>query len=387
MKNAFLNEQEVRKKLSQFILQCDRFSMGKLCHQFELEFANYQGSKHAVLFNSGSSANLAILQTYLNLGKLKKGDQVGFSALTWSTNAMPIIQLGMEPVPIDCDPSTLNCMSTNLRNSLKDFNLKAFFATNVLGFCGDLKNIQNLCDEKNILFIEDNCESLGTITNGKKTGSFGEAASFSFYVAHHMSTIEGGMVCTQDEEVDTMLRMVRAHGWDRNLPEKTRRTLHMKHKLESKFKANYTFYDLGYNLRPTEITGFLGLNQLQYLEKSNSYRHKTYKLLSETMQNNEDLRPPDYKHIDFLSCFATPVISRTNKLRDYYINRFQEAKIEIRPIIAGNIQNQPFFRKYIGSSHQLLGADHLDQNGFYCGLYPDITEEELQVIQSCLDRG
>jgi len=153
MKNAFLNEQEVRKKLSQFILQCDRFSMGKLCHQFELEFANYQGSKHAVLFNSGSSANLAILQTYLNLGKLKKGDQVGFSALTWSTNAMPIIQLGMEPVPIDCDPSTLNCMSTNLRNSLKDFNLKAFFATNVLGFCGDLKNIQNLCDEKNILFI------------------------------------------------------------------------------------------------------------------------------------------------------------------------------------------------------------------------------------------
>ena len=387
MKNAFLNEKEVRKKLSQFILQCDRFSMGELCHQFEVKFADYQKSNHAVLFNSGSSANLAILQTYLNLGKLKKGDQVGFSALTWSTNAMPIIQLGMEPIPIDCDPSTLNCMSHNLKKNLKHFNLKAFFTTNVLGFCGDLENIQALCNEKNILFIEDNCESLGTVINGKKTGTFGDTASFSFYVAHHMSTIEGGMVCTNDEEIDAMLRMVRAHGWDRNLPQKTKEMLHAKHKLVSSFKANYTFYDLGYNLRPTEITGYLGLDQLQYLEKSNLFRHKTYKLLSETMRSNQDLLPPNYSHIDFLSCFATPIICRNTSLRNNYINRFQDAEIEIRPIIAGNIQNQPFYKKYIDSNYELPGADHLDQNGFYCGLYPDLNDNDLDVIQSCLDRG
>ncbi len=384
MKNAFLNEKEVRQKLSEFVLNCDRFSMSKLCREFELEFAKYQGSTDAVLFNSGSSANLAMLQTYLNLGKLHKGDKVGFSALTWSTNAMPIIQLGMEPVPIDCDPSTLNCMSHNLEKTLQETPIKAFFATNVLGFCGDLGTLKSLCDERDILFIEDNCESMGTVLNGTKTGSYGNSGSFSFYVAHHMSTIEGGMVCTDDHEVGDMLRMVRAHGWDRNLPQETRQRLHDKYKLDSEFKANYTFYDLGYNLRPTEITGFLGLNQLQYVEKSNQHRHNMYQLLDSSIKQNSDLIAPNFSHIEFLSCFATPVIAKSTSLRDKYISKFQKAEIEIRPIIAGNIQNQPFFKKYVDSSYDLPGANLLEHNGFYCGLYADITDDERAIIESCL---
>ena len=201
MKNAFLHEEETKKALSEFIMQAKRLSMDAKCKEFEKAFAEKQGSKYAILFNSGGSANLAMLQSAKNLGLLKDGDKVGFSALTWSTNVMPIIQLGMKPVAIDCDPSTLNSMSKHLLETIRNHNIRAFFITNVLGFSGDLAEIKKICSEHNILLLEDNCESLGTELPEGKTGNFGLAASFSFFVAHHMSTIEGGMLCTKDREL------------------------------------------------------------------------------------------------------------------------------------------------------------------------------------------
>lgn len=135
MKNAFLDEQETKKALSEFILNAPRLSMDKQCFSFEAEFARYQGRNYAVLFNSGGSANLAILQTAKNLGILKDGSNVGFSALTWSTNVMPIIQLGMHPIPVDCEPETLNVMSKSLLQRLNDVRLDALFITNALGVC------------------------------------------------------------------------------------------------------------------------------------------------------------------------------------------------------------------------------------------------------------
>jgi len=148
MKNAFLNEYETKKALSEFIMKSDRLSMDAKCAEFEVLFAKKQGRKHGILFNSGGSANLAILQALKNLGKLKDNDNVGFSALTWSTNTMPIIQMGMNPVAIDCEPSTLNVMSNHLLDRLKTTPLQALFLTNVLGFTGDIATIKKICEEK-----------------------------------------------------------------------------------------------------------------------------------------------------------------------------------------------------------------------------------------------
>ena len=145
MKNAFLNEHETKKALAEFILQADRLSMDKECVAFEKKFAEYQGCKEAVLVNSGGSANLAMLQALKNLGKLKDGDRVGFSALTWSTNTMPIIQMGLIPVAVDCEPAYLNVMSYNLEETLSRTTMHAFFLTNVLGFTGDIEEVRSLC--------------------------------------------------------------------------------------------------------------------------------------------------------------------------------------------------------------------------------------------------
>jgi CDP-6-deoxy-D-xylo-4-hexulose-3-dehydrase len=150
------------------------------------------------------------------------------------------------------------------------------FVTNALGFCGNLVEIRKMCAENDIILIEDNCESIGTIAFGQKTGNFGIASTFSFYVAHQMSTIEGGMVCTDNDALADMLRIVRANGWDRDLSPSCKIMYRTRHGIKSEFDAKYTFYDLGYNLRPTEITGFLGSLQLTHLDGSNCY--KTEKL-------------------------------------------------------------------------------------------------------------
>ena len=386
MKNAFLYEKETKKALADFIIKSDKLSMGDKCEEFEKSFAKKQGRKDGVLFNSGGSANLAMLQALKNLGKLKDGDYVGFSALTWSTNVMPIIQMGLIPYAIDCDPETLNVMSKQLEAAIQQKKLHAFFTTNALGFTGDLGNIKNICKKNNIILLEDNCESLGTKLKDGKAGNFGLASSFSFFVAHHMSTIEGGMICTDDEKFGEMLRIVRANGWDRNLTAKQQKEIRAKYKIKSEFQSKYTFYDLGFNLRPTEITGFLGLFQLKYLDENILVRAKNYLRIEKSLKKNDDFFVLKRDYIKTLSSFSFPFILKTQKLKEKYQERFAEAGVEIRPMIAGNMQHQPFYKKYVKEIVDLPGTDFIHDNGFYCGNYPELTEKDLQTIEKCLEK-
>jgi CDP-4-dehydro-6-deoxyglucose reductase, E1 len=385
MKNTFINEYETKQALVNFIIKCDKFSMGDMCFEFEKQFAQKQGSEDAILFNSGGSANLAIMQMLKNLGLLKDGDNVGFSALTWSTNVMPILQMGFNPIPIDCDPKTLNTMSKNLEMCIDKYDLKCFFITNALGFCGDLRKIRTLCNNYGVLLIEDNCEALGTILeSGNKTGNYGVVSSFSFYVGHHMSTIEGGMVCTSNKKISEMLRIVRANGWDRNLSYDQQVSLRKKHNIISEFNAKYIFYDLGFNLRPTEITGFLGLNQLQHLDKNIKRRQDIYTIFENVLKTNNELYCIDHSHIQYLSPFSLPILCRTPKLRKKYVDIFLNHNIEIRPVIAGNMQKQPFFKKYISEIYDLPGVDFIHNNGFYCGINSEMSNSDIEIIKSCL---
>lgn len=383
VKSTFYKEKETKRKLNNFINSAYQLSFGKECEKFEENFASWQGRKYCIFLNSGSSANLAIIQTLLNLGKLKKGDNVGFSALTWSTNIMPLIQLGLNAIPIDVELNTLNVSSSILNKTLKKYSLKMLFLTNLLGFCDNIDEIKRICNTKKIILIEDNCESLGTIYKGKMLGNYGLASTFSFYVGHHMSTIEGGAVCTNNNKFATMLRIVRAHGWDRNLNEKEQSKMRDEFKMNSMFYSRYTFYNLGFNLRPTEINGFIGNIQIKYLpEIVKKRRDNFFKLALPIYQQDNRYYSVKYNHIDLLSNFAIPVICKSQKIRDELVKKCKD-KIEIRPIVGGDMTRQPFFLKYMKTFANILGnsnAKLIHEQGLYFGNNPEMTTREMSEI-------
>jgi len=388
IKSTFYNEKKTKKALCSFITKSKQLSIGQECNKFEKNFAKWQGRKYCVFYNSGSSANLAVIQSLMNIGLIKKTDMTGFSAITWATNPMPLIQLGLQAIPIDVELDTLNVSSYKFKTFLEKYPVKLFFLTNLLGFCDDIDKIEKICDEKKIILIEDNCESLGTVYKGKKLGNYSYASTFSFFVGHHMSTIEGGTVCTDDEELYIMLKLVRAHGWDRNLDEKNQKKLRREYHVESTFYSKYTFYDLGYNLRPTEINAFLGNFQLQYLDEIISKRQTNFLQLAQILNQRVDLfYPLKYDSIELISNFAYPIVCRTKEIREKLIRKC-EGKIEIRPIVGGDMSHQPFYKKYMSQYEKTLGNSNariIKEQGFYFGNNPEMSKKEINLILETLN--
>ncbi len=381
IKSGFYREEETRRALAAFVLQTPRFSMGVQCEAFEKAFASKQQRAHAVFVSNGSAANLVLIQSLLNLGRLKKGDRVGFSALTWPTNVMPLLQLGLVPVAIDCEKDTLNVSSRILKDHLS--NLQALFLTNVLGLCDDLSSIRQLCHAHNILLLEDNCESLGSMHDSTLLGNFGMASTFSFFVGHHMSTIEGGMICTDDDDLHEMLVMVRAHGWDRNLSDATQQALRKKNDVDD-FYAKYTFYDLAYNARPTEIQGFLGVQQLPFIDETIALREKNFHTLHAVIaKNSERFLPLKTAHMDKVSSFSIPVICNKDGDAAMLRSLFEKNDVEVRPIIAGDMTAQPFYKKYADPA-DCPNAAFLHTHGFYFGNNPELTPVEIQFLSDLL---
>jgi len=350
--------------------------MGEECKKFEENFSKFQKRKYSVFVTSGSSANLVLVQSLLNMGKLKKGQRVGVSALTWSTNIMPIIQLGLQPVLIDCELDTINISLEKIKEKDND----VLFLTNALGFCSDIDEIEKYCKEKDILFIEDNCESLGSEYKGRLLGNFGFASTFSFFVGHHLSTIEGGMICTDDKELYENLLMTRIHGWSRNLSSEKQKELQERYNIDP-FYNKYTFYDLAYNARPNEINGFIGNEQMNYIKEIIDKRESNFKKLNEAINLNPNLLKINTQGMTKISNFGIPLIFKTKELFNEYLEKFEENGIEIRPIISGNMASQPFFKKYIGDEDSFCpNAEFLHQNGFYCGNNPEMTDEEIDIL-------
>jgi CDP-6-deoxy-D-xylo-4-hexulose-3-dehydrase len=374
IKSSFYQEAASKRALVTFITNTKQLSIGPQCAQFEIAFARWQERKYSVMFNSGSSANLALIQALMNLGRIQKGDKVAFSGITWSTNVTPLIQLDLRPVAVDVDLHTLNISPKTLMAAYKIEPFSCLFITNLLGYSDDLKSIRTFCKKNKILLIEDNCESLGSEFKGIKLGNFGVASTFSFFVGHHMSTIEGGAVCTDDPVLDMMLRIVRSHGWDRHLIEEQRLQLHTAFNIKS-FYSKYTFYDLGYNLRPTEIQGFLGIGQLKYLNTIVKKRAKNYAILEKIYMNPDFL--PIKNKMTLLSNFAFPFIARTPELKEYYMQKAEREQIEIRPIVGGDMTAQPFYQKYVPRLTELPVSRKIHDLGFYCGNNPEMTRAEL----------
>jgi CDP-6-deoxy-D-xylo-4-hexulose-3-dehydrase len=379
-KSTFLYEKQTKEALCEFITNSNVLSMGEECRKFERTFAKKQNRNYAVFVNSGSSANLILIQALLNSGRLKKGDIVGVSALTWSTNIMPLIQLGLQPFLVDCEIDTLNVSSRTLGQALDaQPNIKALFITNTLGMSDLIEEVSKICENKNIILFEDNCEALGSIVSGKLLGNFGIASTFSFFVGHHLSTIEGGMICTDDGDLNDLLIMARAHGWDRSLEDDSKKKLRMHYKVDE-FYAKYTFYDLGYNLRPTEINGFLGNSQIGYWDEIVSKRQQNFKLWHQAIETNSDLESLRFRHMDVVSSFAMPVIIKENSQIDFYKKKFINAEVEIRPMIAGSMAQQPFYQKYVANPGRQPNAEFIHKNSFYFGNNPELDPDEIDLL-------
>ncbi|MDD5054967.1 MAG: DegT/DnrJ/EryC1/StrS family aminotransferase [Candidatus Peribacteraceae bacterium] len=382
MRSTFFDETRTREALATFVRNAPRLSMGEQCAAFEKSFAAFQGRSHAILVNNGSAANIGLIQALLNLGRLRRGDRVGVSAVTWATNVMPLIQLGLQPVAIDCSVDHLNMTSSALYEHIG--SIKALFITNALGLCGDIPAIAELCRTHDILLLEDNCESLGTRIGGTLLGNFGVASTFSFFVGHHLSTIEGGMICTDDPELAAMVTTVRAHGWDRNLPAKRQIALRKEHGIDE-FHARYTFYDLAYNIRPTEITGFLGNTQLPLLDATIEKRERNFRRFREAMTTLPDrYHPLNCGHIERVSGFAMPLVARTANILRETMERFTREGVEIRPMIAGDITLHPFWKKYGLPEAVCPGARTIHECGMYAPNNPDLTDDEVSLICSLL---
>lgn len=384
IKSTFLKEAATKKKLCKFIMKSDILSMNTECKKFEEAFSKKQGRKYSLFVANGSAANLAIIQSMINTGRLNVGDKVFVSSLTWATNVMPIIQLGLFPIVLDVEKGTLNVSYRILRKAYKENeDVKCLFLTNALGFCSDIHKIKSFCKRNNIIFLEDNCESLGSEYDGVKLGNFGLASTFSFFVGHHISTIEGGMVCTDDEDLYENLKMIRSHGWARNNSKDFKKRLVDENCVDSFYDA-YTFYDLAYNIRPTEINGFIGNNQLKHWDSITKKREENFKDFKLAANENWAVLDLDLDGMTIISNFAFPLIFRSQESCEKYKKLFIDNKVEIRPIISGDISKQPFFKKYIKDSDANKNAAFLGENGFYVGNNTEMTRGEINKIMKLI---
>ena len=270
-------------KLVEWLQTYPRLTKGNLTIEFEKIWSKWLGKKYSVYVNSGSSANLAAIYSLILSGKLKN-KKIIVPAVSWVTTVSPAIQLGLEPIMCDCDPDNLGLNVDHLKKLIEDHDPSSLILVHVLGLPNKMDEITKLCEEKDILIIEDTCESIGSTYGGKLLGTMSDLSTFSFYFGHHMSTIEGGMVCTDDEDLYHILLSIRSHGWDRDLPLKKQKQLREKYGVTD-FRALYNFYYPGFNLRSTDLQAFLGINQMEKLDNIIQTREKNYRRYKSNLES------------------------------------------------------------------------------------------------------
>jgi CDP-6-deoxy-D-xylo-4-hexulose-3-dehydrase len=357
------------------VIQSGYYSMGEYVKRFEQEFANYNGSKYCVMVNSGSSANLLMVAAlfYVKQNSLKAGDEVIVPAVSWPTTYYPLYQYGLKLKFVDIDINTLNYDLSALEQAITN-KTRLIMAVNLLGNPNDFTAISNLIKDKNISLIEDNCESLGANFNGKKTGTFGIMGSYSSFFSHHISTMEGGMICTDDEELYHILLSTRAHGWTRNLPKVN---LVCGEKSDDPFEESFRFVLPGYNVRPIEFEGAIGLKQLAKLPEFIALRRKNAEYFRGKFVNNEHFIIQE--EIGQSSWFGFSLIIRPaspinrKELANYLIKN----SIECRPVVAGNFAKNEVLRYFNYEIYgELNNANLVDKNGLFVGNHQfDITKQ------------
>jgi CDP-6-deoxy-D-xylo-4-hexulose-3-dehydrase len=328
------------------------------------------GVKYSVFVNSGSSANLAIMYA-LKISKRLKNLKVVVPCISWVTTVSPLMQLGFEPILCDAERDTLGVDIDELEDLFISHNPSCLIIVHVLAFPNKMDRIIELCDKYNVILIEDSCESVGSKFGEVKTGCFGLMSSFSTYFGHHFSTIEGGIISTDDFEMYEILKAIRSHGWSRDLSPESVSRLKNEYQLDD-FKNLYSFFYPGFNLRATDLQAFIGLGQLQTLDEKVNLRNRNLSIYNDLIIN------PYWKisSSNFVSCFAYPIIHpRKNEI----VSDLQFHLVETRPLICGSISKQPFYYTIYGKSDFEM-ADIVHDLGLYLPNNPDMEVEEIKFI-------
>ncbi len=362
----------------------DQWTMGPAVKRFEAEFAQAVGSKFAVMVNSGSSANLLAYTAYFFRKEkpLCRGDEVLVPAIAWATTWAPLWQLGLKARVVDVNVNTLNVDVEAYRKAITP-QTKMLVAVSILGNPCDLQSIKDLCAEKNLHFIEDNCESIAATVNGKQAGTFGEVGTFSFFYSHHISTIEGGMVVTDSEEMYHLCLALRAHGWTRDLPEHSS----LLPKKTSNFPG-YNFLLPGYNLRPIELSAAMGLVQLAKLPTMLKERRKNAERFKSMMKQHPQILIQDERHgQSSWFCFTMLLPKGFNKQRDRLYEVLLEDGIESRMITGGSFLKHPMAEYFdLSSDGGTPVADYAHDCGVFVGNHDVALSSEIEKLDRSLKR-
>lgn len=363
-----------RLKMAHFALTAKKFTFGEKVKQFENEWSEWLGAKHSLYVSSGSTANFLLVAAVKELYKLKAGDKVLVPACTWMTNVSPIMQLGLEPVFCDVNLDNFSFDLEEARLIALKHDIKMVFITHLLGFSANNEGIKRIFPRA--IILDDICESHGCKTPyGEKCGSNSLGATFSFYFGHHMSTVEGGMISTNNTKLYDLMKIKRSHGMAR---ESIKFDEYAKKYPD--VDKQFLFVTDGYNFRNHEICAVLGISQLKRLDKMVEIRNRNHKLFTEIIDKYPNLFYT-IKNPKTISSFCFPFICRSNEIMLAMKDTFTKHTIEYRPVVAGNLLSQPFLKDYkIETTKKRTNADIIQTQGVYIGNNHFVTEADMKFL-------
>lgn len=368
----------------QKVIDSGIFTMGRYVERFEELFANWVGSRYCVMVNSGSSANLLAVAAlfYRKKNHLKRGDEVIVPAVSWSTTYYPLYQYGLKLKFVDIDINTLNYDLKALSDAITS-KTRMIMAVNLLGNPNDFEAIRKIINSREILLIEDNCESMGAEFNGKQAGTFGLMGTFSTFFSHHISTMEGGMIVTDDEELHHILLSLRAHGWTRNLP-KHNKVCDVKS--DDFFEESFRFVLPGYNVRPLEMAGAIGIRQLEKLPDFIRVRRENAGVFQSLFKDSPYFSIQQQTGKSSWFGFALILKKELALDRKKVITALQANGIECRPVVTGNFTKNEVIKWFNYEIHDSLNnAEVVDAKGFFVGNHHFDIQKQLIHLKKTLD--
>ncbi len=358
--------------LSEWIPNSPQLTKGPLVIEFEKKFASFTGTKHCVMVNSGSSANLLMAYSLLE-GNYLKNKKVVVPAISWITTLSPFLQFGFDVLLCDSNNVNLGLDTQKLEEIFIKEKPALLILVHVLAHLNDMEEINRLCEKYDVILIEDACEALGTSdVNGKKAGNLSLAGSFSFYYGQHISTIEGGAVTTNDTKLYNLMLSIRSHGWSRDVDSNFKEEWKKEFSIDD-VREFYTFYYPGFNLRSTDLNAFIGISQLDKMEEIIKVRENNYNLYNKFLEGKYWKQESKYSE---LSSFAYGTIVE-NRMEVF--NHLKKNNIEVRPLICGSMGKQPFWIKKYGHT-PLEVADVIHDYGLYLPNHLYLDEEKIKFV-------
>lgn len=369
----------------QNVIDSNMFTMGKQVAEYEQQFADFFDSKYAVMVSSGSTANLimvaALFYTKNEKLKLKRGDEVIVPAVSWSTTYYPLYQYGLKLKFVDIDRDTLNMDLAQLEAAITD-KTRAILSVNLLGNPNDFNQVKKIIGERNIILLEDNCESMGATLDNKQAGTFGVMGTFSSFFSHHIATMEGGCVVTDDEELYHILLCLRAHGWTRNLPKFNHVT---GEKSDDPFEEAFKFVLPGYNVRPLEMSGAIGIEQLKKLPNFIKNRQDNGRYFTELFTGHPYLTIQ--KEVGQSSWFGFSLVIKEGSgiERAELVKKLMDNGVECRPIVTGNFAKNEVVKYFNYEIHnELTNAEYIDTHGLFVGNHQFDIKAKIKALRALL---